>query len=149
MCAHFGLKNEKLFWKLGRYTPLLISCKPTLLGSLIQTNQWIGPQTWGIRPTQEQSTAFFSGWPTSKFSLSKDVDHPIRLPEAFQTMNLQDPMNFGWFMDKGAINHLSTGTSNLQSVFNKCLISSILVCDGSPIPTTNTGHGVLPTSSPS
>lgn len=72
-------------------------------------------------------------------------DQATLLPEAFQTMNLQDPTNSGWYMDTGATNHLSAGIGNLHNVFNKRPISSILVGDGSHIPVTNTGHIILPT----
>lgn len=54
--------------------------------------------------TQLPAAAFHSSWP-----MSENVDQPTSLPEAFQTMNLQDPMTSWWFMETGTTNHLSDG----------------------------------------
>ncbi|GJY27178.1 ribonuclease H-like domain-containing protein [Tanacetum coccineum] len=67
---------------------------------------------------------------------------PCVLPSAFSTMANQNPT---WNMDTGASSHLNSRTSNLNTVYNKCLYPSICVGDGKSIPVTNTGHGILPT----
>ncbi|GJU13533.1 ribonuclease H-like domain-containing protein [Tanacetum coccineum] len=50
-----------------------------------------------------------------------------------------------WNMDTGASSHLNSYTSNLNTVYNKCLYPSVCVGDGKSIPVTNTGHNMLPT----
>ncbi|GJZ57793.1 ribonuclease H-like domain-containing protein [Tanacetum coccineum] len=65
-----------------------------------------------------------------------------RLPLAFSTTAIQDPT---WNMDTGASSHLNSHTSNLNTVYNKCLYVSVCVGDGKSIPVTNTGHSILPT----
>ncbi|GKC53150.1 hypothetical protein Tco_1075895 [Tanacetum coccineum] len=67
------------------------------------------------------------------------------LPNAFNTMTLQDPNNTNWNMDTGASSHLNSSTSNLSTIFNSCMYPSVLVGDGKSIPVTNTGHSTLPT----
>ena len=64
------------------------------------------------------------------------------LPRAFSTMTLQDPT---WNMDTGASSHLNSHTSNLNTIYNKCLYPSVCVGDGKTIPVTNTGQSILPT----
>nr|GEY50778.1 ribonuclease H-like domain-containing protein [Tanacetum cinerariifolium] len=60
----------------------------------------------------------------------------------FSTMANQDPT---WNMDTGASSHLNSHTSNLNTIYNKCLYPSVCVGDGKSIPVTNTGHIILPT----
>ncbi|GJV04777.1 ribonuclease H-like domain-containing protein [Tanacetum coccineum] len=48
-------------------------------------------------------------------------------------------------MDTGASSHLNSHTSNLNTVYNKCLYPSACVGDGKSILVTNTGHSILPT----
>ncbi|GJR18759.1 ribonuclease H-like domain-containing protein [Tanacetum coccineum] len=67
------------------------------------------------------------------------------LPNAFNTMTLQDPNNTNWNMDTGASSHLNSSTSNLSTIFNSCMYPSVLVGDGNSIPVTNTGHSTLAT----
>lgn len=67
---------------------------------------------------------------------------PSRLPRAFSAMTIQDPT---WNMDTGASSHLNSHTSNLNTVYNKCLYPSVCVGDGKTIPVTNTGNSILPT----
>ncbi|GJU32872.1 ribonuclease H-like domain-containing protein [Tanacetum coccineum] len=66
------------------------------------------------------------------------------LPKAFSTMALEDPT---WNMDTDASSHLNSYLSNLSTVYNNCLYSSVHVSDGTTIPVTNTGHSILPTLS--
>nr|GEY70799.1 ribonuclease H-like domain-containing protein [Tanacetum cinerariifolium] len=63
------------------------------------------------------------------------------LPSAFSIMTIQDPT---WNMDSCASSHLNSQTSNLRTVYNNCLYSSVCVGDGKSIPVTNTGHSFLP-----
>nr|GEU65818.1 ribonuclease H-like domain-containing protein [Tanacetum cinerariifolium] len=55
---------------------------------------------------------------------------------------LQDP---SWNMETGASSHLNSNSSNLSTIFNSCLYSSVHVGDDKTIPVTNTGHSILPT----
>ncbi|GKD06772.1 hypothetical protein Tco_1181746 [Tanacetum coccineum] len=64
------------------------------------------------------------------------------LPSAFSTMTTRDPT---WNMDTGASSHLNLHSSNLSTVYNKCLYPSVCVGDGKSILVTNTGHSILPT----
>nr|GEY17545.1 hypothetical protein [Tanacetum cinerariifolium] len=45
------------------------------------------------------------------------------LPEAINTMTLQEPVDLNWNMDTGASSHLNSSTSNLSTIFNSCTIS--------------------------
>ncbi|GKD06836.1 hypothetical protein Tco_1181810 [Tanacetum coccineum] len=67
---------------------------------------------------------------------------PCVLPSAFSTMANRDPI---WNMDTGASSHLNSHTSNLNTVYNKCLYPSVCVGDGKSKPVTNTDHNILPT----
>ncbi|GJR64415.1 hypothetical protein Tco_0010480 [Tanacetum coccineum] len=67
------------------------------------------------------------------------------LPQAFNTMTLQDPTDANWNMDTGASSHLNSNATNLSTLFNSCMYPSVLVGDGKSIPVTNTGHSTLPT----
>ncbi|GJV98787.1 ribonuclease H-like domain-containing protein [Tanacetum coccineum] len=57
------------------------------------------------------------------------LGQPTTIPHAFNTKT-----------------HLNASSTCLSIFFNTCLYSSFLVGDGHPIPVTNTGHSVLPTS---
>ncbi|GJW68234.1 ribonuclease H-like domain-containing protein [Tanacetum coccineum] len=50
-----------------------------------------------------------------------------------------------WNMDTGASSHLNSHTSNLNTIYNKCLYPFVCVGDDKSIPVTNTGHSILPT----
>ncbi|GJW00611.1 hypothetical protein Tco_1555862 [Tanacetum coccineum] len=63
------------------------------------------------------------------------------LPSAFSTMTLQNPT---WHMDTGASSHLNFNASNLSTIFDKRLFSSVHVGDGNSIPVTNTDHSIIP-----
>nr|GEU40410.1 ribonuclease H-like domain-containing protein [Tanacetum cinerariifolium] len=65
------------------------------------------------------------------------------LPSAFSTMTLQDPT---CNMDTAASSHLNSNLNNLSTLFNTRLFSSVHVGDGNPIPVTNTGHSIIPSS---
>ncbi|GKE23211.1 ribonuclease H-like domain-containing protein [Tanacetum coccineum] len=67
---------------------------------------------------------------------------PCVLPSAFSTMANGD---LTWNMDTGASSHLNSHTSNLNTIYNKYLYTSICLGDGRSIPVTNTGHSILPT----
>ncbi|GJT12086.1 ribonuclease H-like domain-containing protein, partial [Tanacetum coccineum] len=68
------------------------------------------------------------------------------LPHAFATETLRDPNTGAWNMDTGASSHLNSSSTCLSNVFNTCLYPSVSVGDGHPIPVTNSGHNILPTS---
>lgn len=59
----------------------------------------------------QQPAAFHATW-----SNSETTNQPTSIPKAFQTINLQFPINFGWFMDTCATNYHLAGTSNLQTI---------------------------------
>ncbi|GJV77739.1 ribonuclease H-like domain-containing protein [Tanacetum coccineum] len=61
---------------------------------------------------------------------------------AFSTMTIRDPT---WNMDTSASSYLNSHSSNLSTVYNKCLYPLVCVGDGKSIPVTNTGHSILPT----
>ncbi|GJW37438.1 hypothetical protein Tco_0060358 [Tanacetum coccineum] len=63
------------------------------------------------------------------------------LPSAFSTMTLQDPT---WHIDTGASSHLNFNASNLSTIYDKRLFSSVHVGDGKSIPVTNTCHSIIP-----
>ncbi|GKB60007.1 ribonuclease H-like domain-containing protein, partial [Tanacetum coccineum] len=44
----------------------------------------------------------------------------------------------------GASSHLNFNTSNLSTIFDKCLFPSVHVGDGKSIPVTNTRHSIIP-----
>ncbi|GJW54956.1 ribonuclease H-like domain-containing protein [Tanacetum coccineum] len=67
---------------------------------------------------------------------------PCMLLSAFSTMANRDPK---WNMDTGASSHLNSHTSNLNTVYNKCLYPFVCVGDGKSIHVTNTGDSILPT----
>ncbi|GJU84384.1 hybrid signal transduction histidine kinase M [Tanacetum coccineum] len=52
------------------------------------------------------------------------------LPQAFNTMTLQEPANANWNMDTGASSHLNSSATNLSNVFNSCIYPSVFVGDG-------------------
>ncbi|GJW64952.1 ribonuclease H-like domain-containing protein [Tanacetum coccineum] len=56
-------------------------------------------------------------------------------------MTPQDPT---WHMDTGASSHLNFNISNLSTIFDKRLFSSVHVGDGNSIPVINTGHSIIP-----
>ncbi|GJV68262.1 hypothetical protein Tco_1483771 [Tanacetum coccineum] len=66
------------------------------------------------------------------------------LPSAFSTMALQDPT---WHMDTGASSYLNFNASNLNTIFDKRLFSSVHVGDGKSILVTNTDHSIIPSQS--
>nr|GEU52367.1 ribonuclease H-like domain-containing protein [Tanacetum cinerariifolium] len=68
------------------------------------------------------------------------------LPQDFSTMNLQEGRDASWYMDIEATSHLASDSGKLTTVFNKSIIQSILVGDGSSIPVTNLGHSTLRSS---
>ncbi|GKC34377.1 ribonuclease H-like domain-containing protein, partial [Tanacetum coccineum] len=74
------------------------------------------------------------------------LGQPTTIPHAFNTKTLQDLNSGAWNMDTCASSHLNASSTCLSNFFNTCLYSSFLVGDGHPIPVTNTGHSVLPTS---
>ncbi|GJS37219.1 hypothetical protein Tco_0535601 [Tanacetum coccineum] len=65
----------------------------------------------------------------------------ITLPSAFSIMPPQDPT---WHMDTGSSSHLNFNTSNLSTIFDKCLFPSVHVGNGKSITVTNTGHSIIP-----
>nr|GEU54373.1 ribonuclease H-like domain-containing protein [Tanacetum cinerariifolium] len=65
------------------------------------------------------------------------------LPQALNTMTLQEPADLNWNMDTAASSHLNSSTSNLSTIFNSCMYPSVLVGDGKSIPVTNTCHSTL------
>nr|GEX59364.1 ribonuclease H-like domain-containing protein [Tanacetum cinerariifolium] len=65
------------------------------------------------------------------------------LPQALNTMTLQEPADLNWNMDTAASSHLNSSTSNLSTIFNSCMYPSVLVGDGKSILVTNTGHSTL------
>nr|GEW05588.1 hypothetical protein [Tanacetum cinerariifolium] len=67
------------------------------------------------------------------------------LPQAFHAMTVQDYGDSCWYIDTGAITHLSLDTSKLTSISNNSIISSIFVANGNSIIVTNFGHIMLPT----
>ncbi|GJT96439.1 ribonuclease H-like domain-containing protein [Tanacetum coccineum] len=66
---------------------------------------------------------------------------PTTLPSVFSIMPPQDPT---WHMDTGASSHLNFNASNLSTIFDKRLFSSVHVGDGTSIPVTNTGYSIIP-----
>ncbi|GKB08113.1 ribonuclease H-like domain-containing protein [Tanacetum coccineum] len=74
------------------------------------------------------------------------LGQPTTIPHAFNTKTLQDLNSGAWNMDTSASSHLNASSTCHSIFFNTCLYSSFLVGDGHPIPVTNTGHSVLPTS---
>ncbi|GJU16023.1 ribonuclease H-like domain-containing protein [Tanacetum coccineum] len=69
------------------------------------------------------------------------ASQPTTLPSAFSIMPPQDPT---WHMDTGASSHLNFNASNLSTIFDKRLFSSVHVGDGKSIPVTNTDHSIIP-----
>nr|GEU50304.1 ribonuclease H-like domain-containing protein [Tanacetum cinerariifolium] len=67
------------------------------------------------------------------------------LPQALNTMTLQEPADLNWNMDTGASSHLNSFISNLSTIFNSCMYPSVLVGDEKSIPVTNTSHSTLRT----
>jgi hypothetical protein len=66
------------------------------------------------------------------------------LPQAFNTLTLQDLGDVGWNMDTGASSHLNSNANNLSTIYNKSIYPSVFVGNGNSIPVTNTGHSLLP-----
>ncbi|GKB01676.1 ribonuclease H-like domain-containing protein [Tanacetum coccineum] len=91
-----------------------------------------------LTPQQQAMVANVQG-------LNLSTGQETLLPNAFNTMTLQDPANANWNMDTGASSHLNSSTSNLSTIFNSCLYPSVFVGDENSIPVTNTGHSTLPT----
>nr|GEY26741.1 ribonuclease H-like domain-containing protein [Tanacetum cinerariifolium] len=69
----------------------------------------------------------------------------IYLPQALNTMTLQEPADLNWNIDTAASSRLNSSTSNLSTIFNSCKYPSVLIGDGKYIPVTNTGHSTLRT----
>nr|GEV80616.1 ribonuclease H-like domain-containing protein [Tanacetum cinerariifolium] len=58
-------------------------------------------------------------------------------------MTLQDPT---WNIDTATSSYLNSNSNNLSTLFNTCLFQSVHAGDGNPIPVTNTGHIIIPSS---
>ena len=58
------------------------------------------------------------------------------LLEAFNTCTLNDPVDDSWYMDTGATSHLAFDIGKLSIILNKNIYSSVVVGNGSVIPTT-------------
>nr|GEY88441.1 ribonuclease H-like domain-containing protein [Tanacetum cinerariifolium] len=84
------------------------------------------------------------------FQLSMGLTAPpgqaTNILHAFSTESLRDPNTGAWNIYTGASSHLNSSSTCLSNVFNTCLYPSVLVGDGHPIPVTNSGHSILPTS---
>nr|GEV34192.1 ribonuclease H-like domain-containing protein [Tanacetum cinerariifolium] len=68
------------------------------------------------------------------------ASQPTTLPSAFSIMPPQDP---AWHVDTCASSRLKFNASNLSTIFDKRLFSSVHVSDGKSIPITNTGHSII------
>ncbi|GJV59321.1 zinc finger, CCHC-type containing protein [Tanacetum coccineum] len=69
------------------------------------------------------------------------VSQHTTLPSAFSIMPPQDPT---WHTDTSVSSHLNFNASNLSTIFDKRLFSSVHVGDGKSILVTNTGHSIIP-----
>nr|GEV17898.1 ribonuclease H-like domain-containing protein [Tanacetum cinerariifolium] len=58
------------------------------------------------------------------------------LPQALNTMTLQEPADLNWNMDTATSSHLNSSTSNLSTIFNSCMYPSVLVGDVNLNPTS-------------
>nr|GEY39219.1 ribonuclease H-like domain-containing protein [Tanacetum cinerariifolium] len=56
------------------------------------------------------------------------------LPQALNTMTLQEPVDLKWNMDTTTSSHINSSTSNLSTIFNSCMYPSVLVGDEKSIP---------------
>lgn len=55
-------------------------------------------------------------------------------------MTLQDPTDAQWYMDSGAISHLTLGAGNkFQTIFNSCIGKSLIIGNESRIPVSSSG----------
>ncbi|GKC12192.1 ribonuclease H-like domain-containing protein [Tanacetum coccineum] len=96
---------------------------------------------FGLTPQQQQAFLANIGQVTN----SNPSGQETLLPQAFNTMTIQDPTDANWNMDTGASSHLNSSANNLSTVFNSCTYPSVFVGDGKSIPVTNTGHSTLST----
>ncbi|PWA88754.1 ribonuclease H-like domain-containing protein [Artemisia annua] len=111
----------------------------------IRPNAPPGFQTAAQQPTRAftpQQQALYARTIQASAPQSTLPGQETTLPQAFNTMTLQDP---NWNMDTGASSHLNSSAKNLSTIFNSCIYSSVLVGDGKSIPVTNTGHSTLST----
>ncbi|GJZ93315.1 ribonuclease H-like domain-containing protein [Tanacetum coccineum] len=67
------------------------------------------------------------------------------LPNAFNTITLQEPAFGNWNMDTVASSHLNDSVHYLSDILNICIYPSVAVGDGHFIPVTNSGQSVLST----
>ncbi|XP_071714301.1 uncharacterized protein [Rutidosis leptorrhynchoides] len=66
------------------------------------------------------------------------------LTQAFSACSIQDPGDDGWYMDTGAIAHLASDSGKLNTIFNKNIVPSVIVGDGSTILVLASGNATLP-----
>ncbi|GJR93546.1 ribonuclease H-like domain-containing protein [Tanacetum coccineum] len=135
LLAQYGISNLVGLRQSGYNS--LMGPRPTIPTGLQST-----PQQAAHYPFTPQQQALFTN--TVQGS-NVATGQETLLPNAFNTMTLQDPNNTNWNMDTGASSHLNSSTSNLSTIFNSCMYPSVLVGDGNSIPVTNTGHSTLAT----
>lgn len=69
---------------------------------------------------------------------------PANLAAAFGTVTMPDPTDASWYMDTGATTHLTAQPGTLHSLFNSSSSPSVVVGNGSSIPTKAIGYSFLP-----
>ncbi|CAB77880.1 putative reverse transcriptase [Arabidopsis thaliana] len=69
---------------------------------------------------------------------------PANLAAAFGTTTMPDPTDASWYMDTGATTHLTAQPGTLHSLFNSSSSPSVVVGNGSSVPTKAIGYSFLP-----
>ncbi|XP_010468738.1 PREDICTED: uncharacterized protein LOC104748855 [Camelina sativa] len=72
---------------------------------------------------------------------------PADLAAAFGTMTMQDPNDASWYMDTGATSHLTSQPGTLRSISSLSSAPSVIVGNGSSVPTKAIGYSSLPSKS--
>ncbi|XP_010495553.1 PREDICTED: uncharacterized protein LOC104772662 [Camelina sativa] len=126
--------------------------------------QWQWTPNWQMPPPWYQSPPSFPHshqryWPQQPHMANLTTTHPAsgllgpspmasqptQLPAAaFGTMTMPDPNDASWYMDTGATSHLTAQPGTLHSLFNASSFPSVVVGDGSSIPTKAIGYYSLP-----
>ncbi|GJR75693.1 ribonuclease H-like domain-containing protein [Tanacetum coccineum] len=145
LLANYGLSHQ-----LGQAQSYLQAAPNSLLGSRSTPPGFGLPNTQegqaaGNLSSQQQALLARTLYGSTNAPQSSLPGQETILPQAFNTMTLQDPANANWNMDTGASSHLNSDSNNLSTILNSCIYPSLFVGDGKSIPVTNTGHSTLST----
>ncbi|GKD48930.1 ribonuclease H-like domain-containing protein [Tanacetum coccineum] len=118
------------------YSPQMVSTQPASAPQAAAAHQYPpgppGPTGFYSTPVNPQTLLSYHMSPAY-------ITQATMLPQAFQTMTLQEP---NWNVYIGASSHLAENTGMLTSFSNPSLYKFVFVGNGQPIPVAHTGHSL-------